>query len=260
VRVKLNGIVVDYALDSREGAPVLALLHGFPFNRHFWKGQVADLKGQFQVLTYDLRGMGQTDLGRPPQPLEAYVDDLFALLDHLKLPKVALAGLSMGGYIALRAVQREPQRFWALALCDTRADADSDEGKLKRAAGIKAIREKGAEAYSRAMLPNLLAPSSPAAPGLLKIMLSAKADGMANALSAMAGRSDTSAVLPGLTVPTLVLAGAEDKLIPGAVAEEMAAKIPGAKLTILAGAGHASNLDKPDDFNRELAQFLKAAQ
>lgn len=262
MKAMINGIKVDYALEGKAKAPVLVLVHGFPFSRAFWKGQVAALKRDFRVLTYDLRGLGKSQLGPAPQPLEAYVDDLIALLDKLKLERVALAGLSMGGYIALRAAQREPGRFWALALCDTRADADSDEGKLKRASGIKGIREKGVDVYVRAMLPNLFAAatlqSRPAAPkALLAIMKASKADGMCNALAAMAGRTDTTSALARFRMPVLVLGGDEDKLSPPDVAQAMVARIPGADWVLLQGAGHVSNLDAPEAFNRALGEFLR---
>ena len=125
---RINGIELAYQVDGAAGAPWVVLVHGFPFNRSTWSAQVEVLKADFQVLTYDLRGMGQSELGDAPQPLEAYVDDLLALMDELGIAKAALGGLSMGGYIALRTIQRAPDRFWALALCDTKSEPDSDEG------------------------------------------------------------------------------------------------------------------------------------
>lgn len=261
----VNGIRMDYSLDGKAGLPVLVLIHGYPFNRRFWQAQVAGLKGRFRILTYDLRGMGKSQLGPAPQPMEAYVDDLLALLDLLQIRRAALAGLSMGGYIALRAVQRDPQRFWALALCDTRADADSDEAKLKRAAGIKNLRSKGVGAYVRAMLPGLFAASTlerrPAvARRLLKIMQASRADGMANALSAMAGRTDSVAALPKFEQPVLVLVGAQDQLAPPALAKAMAAKLGRrGQFKLIPQAGHVSNLEQPQAFNRHLEAFLERA-
>lgn len=265
MKAKLNGISIDYTLHGKPGLPVLVLVHGFPFSQAFWQGQVAGLKRRFRVLTYDLRGMGKSTLGPAPQPLEAYVDDLLALLDHLKLRRVALAGLSMGGYIALRAVQRDPAHFWALALCDTRADSDSDEAKLKRASGIKGLREKGVGVYVRAMLPNLFAEATlkrrPAVvKGLHKIMAASHADGMANALSAMAGRTDCTPALKGFKMPVLVLVGQEDKLTPPVVAKAMAGKLGRrATVKVLKSAGHVSNLEQPKAFNAALEAFMEKA-
>jgi 3-oxoadipate enol-lactonase len=260
----INGIRLQYVMQGPQGAPAVILIHGFPFNRRLWDSQVKELGRKFRVLSYDLRGMGRSSLGPAPQPLEAYVDDLLALMGHLGLAKAALCGLSMGGYIALRALQREEGRFWAVALCDTRADPDSDEGKLNRAAGIKTIRLKGSGAFAKAMLPKLLAPatfkSKPAvARALLKMMLSCKADGMANALSAMAGRGDTHEALRRFQGPLLALAGRHDGIAAPELAKAMAKEARQGKSVIIPQAGHVSNLENPRAFNKALGDFLSKA-
>ena len=256
----INGIKLSYQLDGPTGRPVLVLIHGFPFTRATWKGQVGALKKRFRVLTYDLRGMGQSGLGATPQPLEAYVDDLVALLDHLRIAKAGVAGLSMGGYIALRAIQRAPERFWAAALCDTKAAPDSDEGRLGRAAGIKALRTKGVRPFSEGMLPKLLAkPKAAAGRGLLRVMLKNKVAGMTNALAAMQGRTDTTAGLKAFKAPVLVINGSADLVIPTKVAKEMASARKGIAWKNLAGAGHVSNLEAPTAFNAALLSFFTKA-
>jgi 3-oxoadipate enol-lactonase len=260
MNARINGIELSYQCDGVKGRPVVILLHGFPFDRSTWKAQVAALRAHFQVLTYDLRGMGQSGLGPAPQPLEAYVDDLCALMDHLRIAKAGLAGLSMGGYIALRAIQRQPQRFWALALCDTKAEADSDEGKLGRAAGIKALRDDGVKPFSEGMILKLLhQPKSAAGRGLLKVMLGNRVPGMTNALAAMQGRTDTTASLKALKVPVLVMAGQEDLLMPAAGTKALAQKIKGSQLKLLPKAGHVSNLEAPAAFTQALLGFFMRA-
>jgi 3-oxoadipate enol-lactonase len=257
---RINGIKLSYQLAGGAGRPVVILIHGFPFDRSTWKAQAQALKARFQVLTYDLRGLGQSALGPPPQPLEAYVDDLIALMDHLRIAKAGLAGLSMGGYIALRAIARQPERFWALALCDTKAEADPDEGKLGRAAGIRALRSKGVKPFVDGMLPKLLyKPASAAGRSLRRVMLANRADGMCNALSAMQGRTDSVASLKALTVPVLVVAGREDQLMPVAGSKALAARIKGSRLLLLAKAGHVSNLEAPGAFNQALLGFFTKA-
>ena len=256
----LNGSKIAYQIDGPKGRPMVILVHGFPFTRATWKAQVAVLKKDFRVLTYDLRGMGQSGLGKAPQPLEAFVDDLVALLDHLKVAKAGLLGLSMGGYIALRAIERNPERFWSLVLADTKATPDSDEGKLGRAAGIKALHAKGVKPFAEGMLPKLLlAPQASAGRGLLKLMLTNKVPGMANALAAMQGRTDTSVVLKSIKVPVLILVGEQDQVIPLAIAQAMALECVGSKLVVLKNAGHVSNLEAPELFNTEILKFLKEA-
>lgn len=253
----INGIKLDYQVDGTSGKPWVVLVHGFPFARATWSAQVEALAKDFQVLTYDLRGMGHSELGPAPQPLEAYVDDLFALMDHVGIAKAAVGGLSMGGYIVLRAVQRSAERFWAVALCDTKSEPDSDEGKLGRAAGIKGLHGNGVEAFVQAMLPKLLLrPNEPAGQALLALMLKGQAAGLANALIAMQGRTDTTPGLKGWKLPTLVLVGSGDAITPSKGAEIMAAHIVSAKLQILANAGHVSNLEAPEEFTAALKGFL----
>jgi 3-oxoadipate enol-lactonase len=262
--VKLNSLPVHYWLHGPRQAPALVLIHGFPFNHNLWQGQVGPLSRSFRVLTYDLRGMGQSALGPAPQPLEAYVDDLEALMAHVGFSSAALCGLSMGGYIALRAVQRQPGRYWALALCDTRADADSDEGKLNRAAGIKAIQAKGPAPFIEGMLPKLLwkgtLKSKPAVAGFLRRMMgSCPAQGMANALSAMAGRGDTRPALARFPRPLLCLAGRHDAIAPPDVARSMAVLAKRGSSVVIPRAAHLSCLENPSAFNAVLLRFLKRA-
>ncbi|MBM2853064.1 MAG: hypothetical protein HW420_1611 [Candidatus Nitrosotenuis sp.] len=99
-----------------------------------WKAQIALLQENgFRVISYDLRGHGQSDVGDGQYTLELFVDDLIALLDYLKITKTVVCGFSMGGYVALRAIERNPERFNALILCDTTSSADSNEARLRRA-------------------------------------------------------------------------------------------------------------------------------
>jgi len=260
MRQAVNGIDIAYDVQGRDGAPWVVLVHGFPFSRATWAGQTAALARDFRVLTYDLRGLGETALGPAPQPLEAYVDDLLGLLDALGIARAGLAGLSMGGYIALRAVERAPERFWGLALCDTRSEPDTDEGKLGRAAGIRSLHRDGAAPFLAGLLPKLLLrPDSPASRALEEVMRRNGAAGMANALAAMQGRTDTTPALAAFDLPVLVLVGSGDVLTPPDVARAMAARIRGARLEVLANAGHVSNLEAPEAFNRALADFLRGA-
>lgn len=260
MRLAVNGIEIGCDLQGPEGRPWVVMIHGFPFTRALWTRQAAVLAADFRVLTYDLRGLGESGLGPAPQPLEAYVDDLLALMDAVGAPTTALVGLSMGGYIALRAVERAPGRFWAVALADTRAEADSDEGKLARAAGIQALHAGGQSAFVAGFLPKLLArPDSETGRALAAMMLGNDPTGMANALAAMQGRTDTTAALPAFALPALVVVGELDTLTPPACSRAMAERIPGARVEILPGAGHVSNLEAPDAFDAALTGFLSVA-
>lgn len=256
----VNGVDLAYDVQGPPGRPWVVLVHGFPFDRSTWAAQAAALAPEFRVLTWDLRGLGESPLGPAPQPLESYVDDLLGLMDALGADRAGLAGLSMGGYIALRAAEKAPDRFWALALCDSRSEPDTDEAKLARAAGIQALHRDGVEPFVRSLLPKLLLrPESPAGRALLERMLNQGAAGMANALAAMQGRTDTTAALAAIEVPALVLVGSGDALTPPGVARDLAARIRGARLEVLEGAGHVSNLEAPGAFNDALTGFFRSA-
>lgn len=265
MKARIHGSILHYDLSGPKGAPLVTLVHGFPFNRSLWKGQLPALKRRFRVLSYDQRGMGASTLGEAPQLMERYADDLLDLLDWVGERRTALVGLSMGGYVALRALQKAPERFWALGLCDTRADADPDAAKLGRAAGVALLRKRGVGPFVDGMLPKLLAPQTlQRRPAIVKalraMMLRSREDGAVNALVAMVSRTDSRSLLPTLRMPALCLVGQHDAITPPALARGMARAVPKAKCVVLKGAGHVSNLERPAEFNRALMLFLEKAR
>src|SRR5262245_28830559 len=120
----------------------LVFIHGFPFNHTTWNPQWEALPSSRRAVRYDLRGHGQSETGDGQYTLELFVDDLMGLLDFLEISRAVLCGLSMGGYTALRAAERHPERIRGLVLCDTKSEADSNETKLKRAENLKLIKTK----------------------------------------------------------------------------------------------------------------------
>jgi pimeloyl-ACP methyl ester carboxylesterase len=248
--------------DSCDRVPVL-LIHGFPLSNMLWDPQIADLSDIARLIAPDLRGFGMSDATAPPYTLETFSTDCATLLDQLGMTgPIVVAGLSMGGYIALDFCRRYPERVAGLILTATRAGADSAEAKKSRdeAAGV-AIAE-GAPAIADAMLPKLLAPGTYEAQPevvdfVLDMMLETSEDGIVGALAAMRDRPDATGDLPGLDVPTLVVHGADDQLIPVAEAEAMAAALPRAKLVVVPDAGHLPNLEQPDFFNDAVRDFLE---
>jgi 3-oxoadipate enol-lactonase len=138
----INGINVHfiYVGVQNDRKPPVVLIHGFPFSSEMWSAQVELLKDEHRVIAYDIRGHGKSGVGDGQYLLEFFVDDLITLLDRLNVPKVELCGLSLGGYIALRTIERNPERVSSLILCDIGPQADSNEAKLRRAASIKAVK------------------------------------------------------------------------------------------------------------------------
>ncbi|MGI0012457.1 MAG: alpha/beta fold hydrolase [Nitrososphaera sp.] len=243
----------------------IVLIHGFPFNSEMWKGQtqmLQDNKKHLRIITYDLRGHGKSDVGDGQYTIELFVDDFIALLDYLKLTKAILCGFSMGGYIALRAIERNPDRFSALVLCDTMSAADSTEAKVRRANTIKQIKREGVERFAEGFLKAVFAPQTfDAKPDIIdeikRTILSNSPLGICGALLAMAGRTDTTEGLSKINVPTLVLVGEHDAVTPPSAAKTMHERIPNSKLYLIDNAGHMSNLENPNVFDEHLTKFLE---
>ncbi len=240
--------------------PAVVLLHAFPLSGAMWEPQLPALEG-FRAIMPDLPGFGGTPL-RAPWFLEHAVDDLFETLDALGAAQAVLVGLSMGGYAALRAVEKRPERVRALVLADTRAEADSNEGKVKRARAVDFVRAHGAAAFADPFFQDALAPKTlaegPRAVGFLKALAyQASPEAVMAALAALAARPDMSAALARITVPSMVLVGAHDKVTPLSAAELMRARIPGARLSVIPDAGHFSSVENPAAFNERLTAFLR---
>lgn len=214
-----------------------------------------------RVVTYDLRGHGQSDIGDGQYSIELFVDDLVALLDYLKITKTMLCGFSIGGYVALRAIERNPDRFSALVLCDTMSTADSNEAKIRRANSIKLVKKDGVERFAEGFLKAVFAPQIfDANPGVVdeirRTILSNSPLGICGALLAMAGRTDTTEALSKISVPTLILVGEHDAVTPPSAAKSMHDRIPDSKLHLIENAAHMSNLENPNAFNEHLTKFL----
>ncbi|MCC7358649.1 MAG: alpha/beta fold hydrolase [Anaerolineales bacterium] len=259
MRLHLPGLLVAYT-DEGEGRPLL-LLHGFPLSRRLWRPQVADLAATTRVLAPDLRGHGQSDVTAGPYSVEQYADDAARLLDALNVTQpVIVAGLSMGGYIALAFQRRHPQRVAGLILAATRAGADSAEGKAKRDEAAAAARAHGARAIVDAMLPKMLAPRTyQTRPDLVAearaLMAPTKVTGIVSALAALRDRPDATKQLATIRQPVLVLHGSDDQLIAPSEAEAMTRALPNSRLALLAGGGHLLNLEQPAAFNAAVRTF-----
>ena len=265
MKIAVEGANLWVHTEGPADAPALVLLHAFPLHGAMWSATVKEFAKDWRLLAPDFRGFGRSDVGHGQYAIDFYADDLFAILDApgLRAPQqpVVACGLSMGGYVLLRAVEREPDRFRALVLADTRANADDDAGKLKRLGAIRTLRQKGAAAYADAFADGALgATTKSTRPNVVEevkdMVRSNQVAGMIGAQLAMAARTDTTAALPKISVPTLVVVGAEDALTPPDASKQMAALIPGARLEVLPGVGHLPPLEAPDAFHPALAPFL----
>ncbi len=258
-RIAVNG--VNLAVDVRGQGPAILFVHGYPLDHTIWEHQLAHLDGWMRIAP-DLRGMGQSDAPDLGYSMATYAEDLLALLTALGVERTVLCGLSMGGYVALEMVRRAPKRIRSLILMDTRADADSADGRRARDAAAAQAREGGAEAIAAAMLPRMLARTAPEeAPALVervrRMMEATPVAGILGAITAMRDRPDSTGVLA--TLPgdaSLVLVGEDDQLTPPPLARALADALPGGRLAIIAGAGHLPPLERPEATTLLLAEFL----
>lgn len=264
MEVLVNGVKLFYTDSGKLGSPTIVFLHGFPFDHTMWREQVSVCEPAYRVITYDQRGHGKSGVGDGHYLFEFFTDDLFGLLDHLRISKAILCGLSMGGYTALRAVERSPDRIQGLILCDTRSEPDSDEAKLKRAANLRTIQKEGIPAFAETFLKAIFAPSSftdkpTVVDQIRRTILANPPAGVKGTLIAIATRTDTTPSLSKIQAPTLILVGDQDTVTPPAAAALMHGQISGSTMAIIPHAGHISNLENPDIFNCEMMKFLNEA-
>jgi 3-oxoadipate enol-lactonase len=247
-----------------KGAPAglpLVFINAFPLTHSMWQAQWEDLPSRVRAIGYDTRGFGKSPLGEGPSTMETFVEDLRGLLDEKQIETAVLCGLSMGGYTALRFVEKYPERVRALVLCNTRSQADNEAAKLKRQENIRLVQTEGALAFAKRFVPAAISEETrkqkPELETFLTEMIAAQDPrAIVGALQAMLSRTDTTAALVAIRAPTLVLHGEKDALIPVEEGKAMAMRISGAHFEAIPGAGHLSNLEAPQTFNNELNSFL----
>jgi pimeloyl-ACP methyl ester carboxylesterase len=261
MRTEINGIKIDYR-DEGSG-PAVIFIHAFPLNQSIWDDQVAALKQSYRTITLDLRGFGSSDAPAGPYSMEEMAADVRALMTKIGLDDAVFVGLSMGGYISLAFYRSYPEQVRALVLADTRASADNEEGRERRMRSAERAEREGAQAIAGEMLPMLLAPETieknAALVARVRAMIESNSpSAIASAQRAMAGRPDSSRLIERMNIPVLVIVGSEDSLTKVEESKAMSDKIPGSRLRVIEGAGHLSNVERPAEFNRALADFLDA--
>ena len=262
MKATVNDNEVYYVEFGDPHALPIVLIHGFPFSYEMWQPQIEPFEKKFRVVAYDVRGHGRSAVGDGQYMLEFLVDDLIGILDHLKIEKAVICGLSMGGYIALRAIERNPERVTALILADTQSSTDSNETKLRRVAAIKSVKTQGVTVYAETLLKAVFAPQSftnkAAEVEKIKQIIHANSPlGICGALLALATRTDTTNALSGIKVPTLILVGEHDTPTPPSASQEMHSRIPNSEMHVIPNAGHMSSLENSEEFNHFALNFLE---
>jgi len=261
IKTLVNKLVVSYTDNGPDEAPVIIFIHGFPLNKTMWDNQVDALKENYRVISYDIRGHGDSEQGNEDFFINLFVKDLLHLMDALKIEKASICGLSMGGYIALNAIENHSERFEALVLSDTHCIADPTLIKQKRLDTIESIREFGVEKYVNDSIINLFAPESftsnkKAISDVKEMILNTSEQSLSKTLQALSQRKPTCNKLPEITIPVLFIVGEKNKITPPEASELMHQKIKNSTLHIISNAGHLSNLENPGEFNEHLLTFF----
>jgi pimeloyl-ACP methyl ester carboxylesterase len=257
-----NGSVQIHFRDGGGAALPLLLLHAFPLNSGMWEPQFEALGDVARPVAPDLRGFGSSTA--PPDPSDysmgSFASDAIAVLDAAGIESCVVAGLSMGGYVAFELLRRAPERVGALVLADTRAESDAPEALEKRTAQQRKISDGGLSDLKGGLIEGLLGPVTkrerPEVVDAVRELMDGPPQGYVGALEAMKQRPDSSNELARFERPILIIVGADDTLTPPVTAIKMQALAPHARVEVIADAGHLSNMEAPEAFDRALRGFL----
>ncbi len=243
--------------------PVVVLLHPFPTHHEFWLPAGAALLSRYRLILPDLRGHGESDVGEGPAVMKKHASDLVRILDHAEVGRACFVGVSIGGYALFEFWRRHQSRVIALALCNTKAQADIAEAKANRLQAAAEVMERGTEPFFQSMLPKLMGKSThqtrpDLVDGALRMMRQMSPEDVALVQQGMAERPDSTATLNSINAPTLIITGNEDILTGPPEAAFIHQHIAGSQMKIIPRAGHFSPWEKPEEAGLLLRQFLDA--
>ncbi|MGH2830391.1 MAG: alpha/beta fold hydrolase [Actinomycetota bacterium] len=252
---------MDLAYEERGSGPALVLIHGFPLNSTMWIEQLKGLAKVRRVIAVDLRGHGYSTIKDTENfSMDLFADDVATTMADIGADQVDLCGLSMGGYVAFAFLRRHRDKVRSIILCDTKAEADTDEGKAGREKNAALVREQGTGALWDMLRDKMFgpSPSQDVLDATKRMFLSTPAEVAAGDALAMRDRPDSTPDLAGIGVPCLWIHGEQDQLMPAEGARATAGKIPGAQFVTIPNAGHMSPLENPDPVNKAMTDFLKS--
>jgi 3-oxoadipate enol-lactonase len=260
MKIKANGISINYQIDGPPDAPWLIFSNSLATNLSAWDDQAREFGRKFRVLRYDQRGHGGTDAPTGRYSFDLLVADALALMDALAIGKAHFAGLSMGAATALGLAELHPGRVDKVIVCDsacqsTAASAQQWEERIAIA------QERGMEALveptvGRWFPPEIVKANPPYLNQIREMIRATPKAGFIGCAAALANHDYASAA-GTVRRPVLFLVGEKDGVTPAAM-RKLSSAVPGSRYVELAGAGHISNLDRPGAFNRALAEFLDA--
>lgn len=258
--ISINNFHLSYD-DVGEASTPIICLHGYPFDKTMWNEQLEFLKSSNRIIACDIRGFGKSTDEESHLSIDLFSEDLIAFMDKLNIDKAIICGLSMGGFIALNAQKRFPNRFEALILCDTQCIADSVEVKEKRYKTIEDIGVNGVTNFNEGFIKSVfhkdsLSNKKELVEKLHVVVFGNSENIIKKGLIALAERSETCSTLNEITLPTLIICGREDEVTPLTQSKFMHLTIKESIICVIENAGHVSNLEQPDEFNNYLMKFL----
>ena len=255
----------DIGYDDNGHGEAVVFVHGFPHDRTLWSQQRVALASRARCIALDLPGFGESSV-RTGTSIDMFGDIIMRLLDHLGIDRATICGLSMGGYVAMGCWRRHAARVSGLILCDTKAGADTDEGRTKRNETIELVKRQGVSRLAAVQISGMLGKrtreSNASLIGWTRAMMERQpAAGVVAALGAMRDRPDSLRTLRSVKVPTLIIVGEDDVITPPSEARAILEALPEAalaQLDIIAGAGHASCVERPAAVTHAIADYLAA--
>jgi 3-oxoadipate enol-lactonase len=258
MKVKANGININYRVDGPEGAPWLVFSNSLATTTAMWDDQAEALKDSFRVLRYDQRGHGGTDAPAGRYQFDTLLADALALLDALSVRKAHFAGLSMGGATALGLAERHPERFERIIVCDSPCQSTPQSAQqweeriaIAQKQGIEALVEP---TVGRWFPPETVAKNPAHLDKVRRMIRETPVNGFIGCAAAL-GDHDYASAVTGVKPPVLFMVGEKDGATPAAM-RKLHEKLPGSRFVELPGAGHISNLDRPAEFTRAIRDFL----
>lgn len=247
--------VISYT-DNGHGK-ALVLIHAFPTDKTLWQAQNKKLSKHFRVITLDLWGFGQSSpVDGEAISMTDYADEVNQLLEQLRIDKAIIGGESMGGYVSLAFLKKYPEKVSGLILSNTQSIADSEEAKSKRESAAQDVLSNGTTQFISAFLDKALSEDSgdQNKQYLLTILQAQTATALASGLRGMANREDTSEILAETMLPVLIITGDQDKVINNEQSQNMHKLTKNSKLVVIRNAGHLSNMDKSDIWNKSVME------
>jgi 3-oxoadipate enol-lactonase len=251
----------DIFYDVAGNGPPVVLLHPFPVNHEFWFPVSRLLSQRYRLIIPDVRGHGDSGIGEGPATMQKHAEDISRVMTAVGVGRAPLVGVSIGGYAIFEFWRKFRDRVSAVALCNTKAGADTGDARNARLEAAQGVLERGTEPFFEGMLQKVLGETTRRSrpdlvEGALRMMRKMSAEDVAGVQRGIADRPDSVAMLKTINVPTLIITGDEDKLTGIPEAEIMKHNIARSHMRVVAKAGHYSPWEQPEEVGKLIRQFL----